>query len=92
MFAQTHLLSAFFCFAMQSQGAEIVNALALFFLLLLDLFMIGRQERLKCREVERRLQTIIDKINGEVSFISLSHLCLCFPPHGFVSKPEHLPH
>uniref|UniRef100_A0A8B9SUP3 Transmembrane protein 94 n=1 Tax=Anas platyrhynchos TaxID=8839 RepID=A0A8B9SUP3_ANAPL len=46
-----------------SQGAEIVNALALFFLLLLDLFMIGRQERLKCREVERRLQTIIDKIN-----------------------------
>ncbi|XP_025902556.1 transmembrane protein 94 isoform X3 [Nothoprocta perdicaria] len=46
-----------------SQGAEIVNALALFLLLLLDLFMIGRQERLKCREVERRLQTIIDKIN-----------------------------
>uniref|UniRef100_A0A7M4EAC3 Transmembrane protein 94 n=1 Tax=Crocodylus porosus TaxID=8502 RepID=A0A7M4EAC3_CROPO len=46
-----------------SQGAEIVNALALFLLLLLDLFLIGRQERLKCREVERRLQTIIDKIN-----------------------------
>uniref|UniRef100_A0A8C0BH48 Transmembrane protein 94 n=1 Tax=Buteo japonicus TaxID=224669 RepID=A0A8C0BH48_9AVES len=57
-----------------SQGAEIVNALALFLLLLLDLFMIGRQERLKCREVERRLQTIIDKINGEVSFI-----CFSFP-------------
>ncbi|XP_053938904.1 transmembrane protein 94 isoform X2 [Cuculus canorus] len=46
-----------------SQGSEIVNALALFLLLLLDLFTIGRQERLKCREVERRLQTIIDKIN-----------------------------
>ncbi|KAM6050760.1 transmembrane protein 94 isoform 5-T5 [Chlamydotis macqueenii] len=44
-------------------GAETVNALALFLLLLLDLFIIGRQERLKCREVERRLQTIIDKIN-----------------------------
>lgn len=69
---KSHLLSAFFCFAVQSQGAEIVNALALFLLLLLDLFMIGRQERLKCREVERRLQTIIDKINGEVSFICLS--------------------
>lgn len=67
-----YTLSAVFCFAVQSQGAEIVNALALFLLLLLDLFMIGRQERLKCREVERRLQTIIDKINGEVSFICLS--------------------
>lgn len=66
-----HLLSAFFCFAVQSQGAEIVNAVALFLLLLLDLFMIGRQERLKRREVERRLQAIIDKINGEVLFICL---------------------
>lgn len=64
-------LPALFCFAVQSQGAEIVNALALFLLLLLDLFIIGRQERLKCREVERRLQTIIEKINGEVLFICL---------------------
>lgn len=64
-------LPALFCFAVQSQGAEIVNALALFLLLLLDLFIIGRQERLKCREVERRLQTIIEKINGEVPFICL---------------------
>ncbi|XP_030390160.1 transmembrane protein 94 isoform X2 [Gopherus evgoodei] len=46
-----------------SQGAEIVNALALLLLLLLNLFLIGRQERLKRREVERRLRTIIDKIN-----------------------------
>ncbi|EMP23802.1 hypothetical protein UY3_19244 [Chelonia mydas] len=46
-----------------SQGAEIVNALALLLLLLLNLFLIGRQERLKRREVERRLWTIIDKIN-----------------------------
>lgn len=46
-----------------NQGAEIVNALALFLLLLLDLFMVGRHERLKCKEVERRLQMIIDKIN-----------------------------
>ncbi|XP_032648821.1 transmembrane protein 94 isoform X3 [Chelonoidis abingdonii] len=45
-----------------SQGAEIVNALALLLLLLLNLFLIGRQERLKRREVERRLRTIIDKI------------------------------
>lgn len=59
----------FFPFAPQSHGAEIVNALALFLLLLLDLFLIGRQERLKRREVERRLQTIIDKINGEISLL-----------------------
>lgn len=67
-------------FAVRSQGAEIVNALALFLLLLLDLFMIGRQERLKCKEVERRLQMIIDKINGEASFICLS-FGFVFPPH-----------
>jgi len=64
----------------QSQGAEIVNALALFLLLLLDLFMVGRQERLKCKEVERRLQMIIDKINGEASFICLS-FGFVFPPY-----------
>ncbi|XP_044309887.1 transmembrane protein 94 isoform X1 [Varanus komodoensis] len=46
-----------------SEGSEIVNALALFFLVLLDLFLIGRQERLKRREVERRLRNIINKIN-----------------------------
>lgn len=83
-----HLLSPFFCFAVQSQGAEIVNALALFFLLLLDLFMIGRQERLKCREVERRLQTIIDKINGE--FLFICHLNLCSLHVGFFSNPDHI--
>ncbi|KAJ6660318.1 hypothetical protein lerEdw1_017741 [Lerista edwardsae] len=45
------------------EGSEIVNALALVLLLLLDLFLIGRQERLKRREVERRLQNIINQIN-----------------------------
>ncbi|XP_072846654.1 transmembrane protein 94 isoform X10 [Pogona vitticeps] len=46
-----------------SEGSEIVNALALFLLVLLDLFVIGRQERLKRREVERRLRNIISRIN-----------------------------
>ncbi|XP_041075800.1 transmembrane protein 94 isoform X2 [Polyodon spathula] len=47
-----------------SQGIEIVNAGALFLLLLLNLFLIGRQERLKNSEVVRRLQAIIDKLNN----------------------------
>lgn len=48
-----------------SQGVELVNACALFLLLILNLFLIGRQDRLKRREVERRLQGIIDQIRGE---------------------------
>ncbi|XP_042304372.1 transmembrane protein 94 isoform X7 [Sceloporus undulatus] len=46
-----------------SEGSEIVNALALFLLVLLDILLIGRQEGLKSREVERRLRNIINKIN-----------------------------
>lgn len=42
-----------------------MNASALFLLLLLNLILIGRQDRLKRREVERRLQGIIDQIQGE---------------------------
>ncbi|XP_077183955.1 transmembrane protein 94 isoform X3 [Paroedura picta] len=50
-----------------SEGSEIVNALALFLLLLLDLFLIVRQERLKCREVERRLWNIINRITDALN-------------------------
>ncbi|XP_014644744.1 PREDICTED: uncharacterized protein KIAA0195 homolog isoform X5 [Ceratotherium simum simum] len=45
-----------------SHGVELVNAAALFLLLLLNLVLIGRQDRLKRREVERRLRGIIDQI------------------------------
>lgn len=45
-----------------SHGVELVNASALFLLLLLSLVLIGRQDRLKRREVERRLRGIIDQI------------------------------
>ncbi|KAM9210912.1 transmembrane protein 94 isoform 7-T8 [Dugong dugon] len=45
-----------------SHGVELVNAAALFLLLLLNLILIGRQDRLKRREVERRLRGIIDQI------------------------------
>lgn len=48
-----------------SHGVELVNASALLLLLLLNLLLIGRQDRLKRREVERRLRGIIDQIQGE---------------------------
>ncbi|XP_037596970.1 transmembrane protein 94 isoform X8 [Cebus imitator] len=53
------------CFGGQpagSRGVGLVNALALFLLLLLNLVLIGRQDRLKRQEVERRLRGIIDQI------------------------------
>ncbi|XP_036853025.1 transmembrane protein 94 isoform X7 [Manis javanica] len=45
-----------------SHGVELVNASALFLLLILNLVLIGRQDQLKRREVERRLRGIIDQI------------------------------
>ncbi|XP_078012034.1 transmembrane protein 94 isoform X6 [Phascolarctos cinereus] len=45
-----------------SHGVELVNSTALLLLLLLDLILIGRQERLKRQEVERRLRGIIHQI------------------------------
>uniref|UniRef100_A0A452TUE9 Transmembrane protein 94 n=1 Tax=Ursus maritimus TaxID=29073 RepID=A0A452TUE9_URSMA len=45
-----------------SHGAELVNASALLLLLLLNLVLIGRQDRLKRREAQRRLRGIIDQI------------------------------
>ncbi|XP_026312576.1 transmembrane protein 94 isoform X1 [Piliocolobus tephrosceles] len=44
------------------RGVGLVNASALFLLLLLNLVLIGRQDRLKRQEVERRLRGIIDQI------------------------------
>lgn len=59
-----------------SRGVELVNASALFLLLLLNLILIGRQDRLKRQEVERRLRGIIDQIQGEAEGqISLEEGC-----------------
>lgn len=61
-----------------SRGVELVNASALFLLLLLNLILIGRQDRLKRQEVERRLRGIIDQIQGEAEGqISLEEGCRC---------------
>ncbi|XP_023646960.1 transmembrane protein 94 isoform X2 [Paramormyrops kingsleyae] len=46
-----------------SQGIELVSAFALFLLLLLNLFLIGRQERLKKSEMVRRLKCVISQLD-----------------------------
>ncbi|KAI5623418.1 transmembrane protein 94 isoform X1, partial [Silurus asotus] len=46
-----------------SDGIELVNAGALFLLLLLNLVLIGRQQRLKKSEMVRRLKSIISDLN-----------------------------
>ncbi|KAJ8363626.1 hypothetical protein SKAU_G00124570 [Synaphobranchus kaupii] len=46
-----------------SNGIELVNAGALFLLLMLNLFLIGRQERLKKSEMVRRLKSIISQLD-----------------------------
>lgn len=59
-----------------SRGVELVNASALLLLLLLNLILVGRQDRLKRQEVERRLRGIIDQIQGEAEGqISLEERC-----------------
>ncbi|XP_055993842.1 transmembrane protein 94 isoform X2 [Sorex fumeus] len=50
-----------------SHGVELVNACALFLLLLLNLLLIGREDRLRRREVEQRLRGIIDQIQDALS-------------------------
>lgn len=81
---------------LNSEGSEIVNALALFLLLLLDLFLIVRQQRLKHREVERRLWNIINRITGEAAApqaaFKILHTCVCLPclqGLGVVIKDRH---
>ncbi|XP_048466673.1 transmembrane protein 94 isoform X1 [Rhincodon typus] len=54
------------CFGSQpdgSQGTAVLNAAVLFLLLFLNLYVIGRQGRLKRGEVIARLQAIINKLN-----------------------------
>lgn len=47
-----------------SSGMELVSAVALLLLFLLNLLLIGRQERLKSSEMVRRLKNIISKLDG----------------------------
>ncbi|XP_069056247.1 transmembrane protein 94 isoform X2 [Pleurodeles waltl] len=71
-----------------SQGSEIGNALALFLLLLLNLFFIGRQERLKRREVILRLSDIINKISDALKDLSFQWADSLYPDLHMPSAPS----
>lgn len=65
-----HTMSCYMCvcnsaFSLYSSGVELVNALALLLLFLLNLLLVGRQERLKRTEMVRRLKGIIMQLSGE---------------------------
>uniref|UniRef100_A0A671PBL1 Transmembrane protein 94-like n=1 Tax=Sinocyclocheilus anshuiensis TaxID=1608454 RepID=A0A671PBL1_9TELE len=53
-----------------SQGIELVNAGALFLLLLLNLFLVGRQQRLRMSEMVRRLKSIISHAGHPIRWAS----------------------
>lgn len=59
-------------FSLYSSGVELVNAVALLLLFLLNLLLVGRQERLKRSEMVRRLKGIITQLSGE-SGLSTNH-------------------
>lgn len=50
------------CF--HSSGIELMNSTALLVLFLLNLLLVGRQERLKRSEMVRRLRGIITQLDG----------------------------
>lgn len=50
---------------LRSSGVELVNAAALLLLFVLNLLLVGRQERLKRSEMVRRLKGIITQLSGE---------------------------
>lgn len=52
---------------LHSSGIELVNAAALLLLFLLNLLLVGRQERLKRTEMVRRLKGIISQLSGEAT-------------------------
>lgn len=51
-----------------SSGIEMVNSAALLLLFLLNLLLVGRQERLNKTEMVRRLRRIIAQLNGELGY------------------------
>ncbi|XP_040922706.1 transmembrane protein 94 isoform X2 [Toxotes jaculatrix] len=64
------VLGFLFCHGSQPQGSsgiELVNAAALLLLFLLNLLLVGRQERLKRSEMVRRLKGIITQLSDYLS-------------------------
>ncbi|XP_078478768.1 transmembrane protein 94-like, partial [Lampetra planeri] len=64
------VLGLFCCHGSQprgSSGIEMMNATALFLLFLLNLLLVGRQEKLKRSEMVRRLKSIITQLSDHLS-------------------------
>uniref|UniRef100_A0A3Q1KFN8 Cation-transporting P-type ATPase C-terminal domain-containing protein n=1 Tax=Anabas testudineus TaxID=64144 RepID=A0A3Q1KFN8_ANATE len=64
------VLGLFCCHGSQpkgSSGVELVNGVALLLLFLLNLLLVGRQERLKRSEMVRRLKSIITQLSDYLS-------------------------
>ena len=55
---------------LHSSGIELMNAAALLLLFLLNLLLVGRQERLKRSEMVRRLKGIITQLSGELGLLT----------------------
>ena len=64
-----------------SSGIELVSAAALLLLFILNLLLIGRQQRLKSSEMVRRLKTIISKLDGKSTLT----------PYPGPQRGEHMP-
>ncbi|KAI4802726.1 hypothetical protein KUCAC02_006304 [Chaenocephalus aceratus] len=60
-------LPSLYCQPKGSSGIELVNAAALLLLFLLNLLLVGRQERLKRTEMVRRLKGIITQLSDYLS-------------------------
>ncbi len=57
-------------FLLHSSGIELMNSAALLLLFLLNLLLVGHQERLKKTEMVRRLKGIITQLSGESSLLT----------------------
>lgn len=57
-------------FHLHSSGIELVNAAALLLLFLLNLLLVGRQEKLKRSEMVHRLKGIITQLSGESGLLT----------------------
>lgn len=55
---------------LHSSGIELMNAAALLLLFLLNLLLVGRQERLKRSEMVRRLKGIITQLSGKSGLLT----------------------
>lgn len=66
------------CPCLHSSGIELMNAAALLLLFLLNLLLVGRQERLKRSEMVWRLKGIITQLSGESDLLTWRNYSILF--------------